>query len=172
MMRKNKQLTGAFYLKLPTFRDNDEWLEMGEMSFGNFYSYGGTQSLNNFLRMAEKKPDAMNKIQIKDDKNNSYTAEEFVLLLPSTDISTAIEMAEKLRQLTEQYNFSDVKNITASFGVTQFMKTDNETRFISRADEALYKAKENGRNNVETLPPLQLPLHFVQTDQTIEKISS
>ena len=86
MMRKNKQLTGAFYLKLPTFRDNDEWLEMGEMSFGNFYSYGGLQSLNNFLRMAEKKPDAMNKIQIKDDKNNSYTAEEFVLLLTEVEV--------------------------------------------------------------------------------------
>ena len=86
MMRKNKQLTGAFYLKLPTFRDNDEWLEMGEMSFGNFYSYGGLKSLNNFLRMAEKKPEAMDKIQIKDDKNNSYTAEEFILLLAEVNV--------------------------------------------------------------------------------------
>lgn len=86
MMRKNKQLTGAFYLKLPTFRDNDEWLQMGEMSFGNFYSYGGLKSLNNFLRMAEKKPEALDKIQIKDDKNNSYTAEEFVLLLTEVEV--------------------------------------------------------------------------------------
>ena len=86
MMRKNKQLTGAFYLKLPTFRDSDEWLQMGEMSFGNFYSYGGLQSLNNFLKMAEKKPEAMDKIQIKDDKNNSYTAEEFVLLLTEVEV--------------------------------------------------------------------------------------
>tara|TARA_B100001094_G_C18109851_1_gene760516 strand:+ start:714 stop:986 length:273 start_codon:yes stop_codon:yes gene_type:complete len=86
MMSKNKQLTGAFYLKLPTFRDNDEWLEMGEMSFGNFYSYGGLKSLNNFLRMAEKKPEALDKIQIKDDKNNSYTAEEFVLLLTEVEV--------------------------------------------------------------------------------------
>ena len=86
MMSKNKQLTGAFYLKLPTFRDNDEWLEMGEMSFGNFYSYGGLKSLNNFLRIAEKKPEAMDKIQIKDDKNNSYTAEEFVLLLTEVEV--------------------------------------------------------------------------------------
>ena len=86
MMRKNKQLTGAFYLKLPTFRDNDEWLEMGEMSFGNFYSYGGLKSLNNFLRIAEKKPEALDKIQIKDDKNNSYTAEEFVLLLTEVEV--------------------------------------------------------------------------------------
>ena len=68
MMSTNKQLTGSFYLKLPTFRDSDEWLEMGEMSFGNFYSYGGLTSLNNFLKMAEKKPGAMDKIKIKDDK--------------------------------------------------------------------------------------------------------
>ena len=86
MMSTNKQLTGSFYLKLPTFRDSDEWLEMGEMSFGNFYSYGGLKSLNNFLRIAEKKPEAMDKIQIKDDKNNSYTAEEFVLLLTEVEV--------------------------------------------------------------------------------------
>ena len=86
MMSINKQLTGSFYLKLPTFRDSDEWLEMGEMSFGNFYSYGGLKSLNNFLRMAEKKPEAMDKIQIKDDKNNSYTAEEFILLLAEGNV--------------------------------------------------------------------------------------
>ena len=86
MMSKNKQLTGAYYLTLTTVRDSDEWLQMGEMSFGNFYSYGGLQSLNNFLKMAEKKPEAMDKIQIKDDKNNSYTAEEFVLLLAEVQV--------------------------------------------------------------------------------------
>jgi len=86
MMSTNKQLTGSFYLKLPTFRDSDEWLEMGEMSFGNFYSYGGLTSLHNFLKIAEKKPGAMDKIKIKDDKNNSYTAEEFVLLLAEVNV--------------------------------------------------------------------------------------
>jgi hypothetical protein len=86
MMSTNKQLTGSFYLKLPTFRDSDEWLEMGEMSFGNFYSYGGLKSLNNFLRIAEKKPGAMDKIKIKDDKNNSYTAEEFIMLLAEVNV--------------------------------------------------------------------------------------
>lgn len=85
MSDKNK-LKGSFYLKLPTFRDSDEWLEIGEMSFGNFYSYGGLTSLNNFLKMAEKTPGVMDKIKIKDDRNNSYTAEEFVLMLAEVQV--------------------------------------------------------------------------------------
>ena len=80
------KITGSFYLKLPTFRKEDEWLEMGEMSFGNFYSYGGLTALQQFLSIAEKRPELMSKIEIKDGKNNNYTAEEFVLMLSDVKV--------------------------------------------------------------------------------------
>lgn len=87
-----------------------------------------------------------------------WGGEEFALLLPETDIDTAAQMAEKLRQATADYNFPYVEHITASFGVTQFIDNDDEKKFVSRADDALYLAKENGRNTVEVLPPLKQKL--------------
>ena len=86
MMSTNKQLTGSFYLKLPTFRDSDDWLEIGEVSFGNFYSYGGLTSLRQFLSIAENKPTLLEKCQIKDDSGKSYSAEEFVLALAELQV--------------------------------------------------------------------------------------
>jgi len=84
-----------------------------------------------------------------------WGGEEFALLLPETDIYTAAQMAEKLREATEAFVFPYVEHITASFGVTQFFDEDNESEFVSRADDALYIAKESGRNTVEVLPPLK-----------------
>jgi diguanylate cyclase (GGDEF)-like protein len=82
-----------------------------------------------------------------------WGGEEFILLLPETDIKTALYTAEKLRMTTEEYEFSYIEKMTASFGVTQFIDGDDETTFIKRADDALYMAKKNGRNRVESLPP-------------------
>lgn len=81
-----------------------------------------------------------------------WGGEEFVLLLPETDMATAIQMAEKLRIETENHRFSFIGNMTASFGVTQHIEGDNETTFIKRADDALYQSKEMGRNRVVVLP--------------------
>ena len=89
-----------------------------------------------------------------------WGGEEFALLLPETELSTAVEMAEKLRLVIERYELPNVGKFTASFGVTQYMEGDNELRLVTRTDNALYKAKENGRNRVESIPPLQVQLHL------------
>jgi len=94
----------------------------------------------------------------KTDTFSRWGGEEFVLLLPETNIARTTKIAEKLRKETERYHFPHVGNITASFGVTQFIVGDNKTTFIHRADKALYKSKQNGRNRVEVLPPSHLLL--------------
>jgi len=88
-----------------------------------------------------------------------WGGEEFVLLLPETDINTAANIAEKLRTETENYRFSYIGNITASFGVTEFIQGDNEITFIKRADIALYSSKENGRNRIEVISTTDKSLH-------------
>lgn len=90
-----------------------------------------------------------------------WGGEEFVLLLPETDINTAVNIAEKLRIETENYRFSYIGNITASFGVTEFAQGDNEITFIKRADVALYRSKENGRNRIEVISPPDNSLHMI-----------
>ena len=82
-----------------------------------------------------------------------WGGEEFVLLLPDTNIETATLTAEKLLIEIERHPFPYVGRMTASFGVTELLEEDSETSFIKRADDALYRAKDRGRNRIEALPP-------------------
>jgi diguanylate cyclase (GGDEF)-like protein len=79
-----------------------------------------------------------------------WGGEEFVVLMPSTNINEAKIAVENLRKKVEQIRLENISNITASFGVTQFLEHDNEEEIFKRADKALYMAKENGRNCVKS----------------------
>lgn len=76
-----------------------------------------------------------------------FGGEEFILLLPNTKIDSALEVSERLRQKIEKTRFKGIKEkITASFGITELLKTDEAIDALKRADDALYEAKRNGRN--------------------------
>ncbi len=77
-----------------------------------------------------------------------WGGEEFVIQAPGTTLDGAIGLAEKLRNKIECYDFAEPEKITMSFGVTTLKNDDNTISFINRADEALYRAKEGGRNQV------------------------
>lgn len=77
-----------------------------------------------------------------------WGGEEFVILLNSHVIN-ARTVAEKLRAGIEKLAIPNIKNITCSFGMTGYQKDDTPISMFKRADEALYMAKENGRNRVE-----------------------
>lgn len=80
-----------------------------------------------------------------------WGGEEFLILLPETDIEGAVIVAEKIRSTICNRPLSKENiNITASFGITLMNEKDTEESFISRSDEALYEAKKNGRNKVVT----------------------
>jgi len=79
-----------------------------------------------------------------------WGGEEFVILTPSTDITGASNLAEKLRKIIASYTFNYVEEgITASFGVAQLVSHDVKRSLFEKADKALYEAKKNGRNRVE-----------------------
>ena len=82
-----------------------------------------------------------------------YGGEEFIIVLPSTDLLTAIQIAERLRMLIEETPLITDDHsiaITASMGVDIYNRTDMDSRekFIARVDTLLYQAKESGRNRV------------------------
>lgn len=78
-----------------------------------------------------------------------WGGEEFLILSSETQLDKAHALAERIRKAIESYKFKKVGKITVSFGVTEFKERDTQDSFIKRADDAMYKAKEKGRNRVE-----------------------
>jgi len=78
-----------------------------------------------------------------------WGGEEFVILTPGSDGEMAYQAAEKLRKAVEQIKFDEIGTVTCSFGVAQYVYGDTAETLTSRADDALYRAKLNGRNRVE-----------------------
>jgi len=72
--------------------------------------------------------------------------------MPQTDTNGAKEAAEKIRQTIEKIEFlykNETVRVTVSIGVTQVQESDtNHLQIFERADVAVYKAKEKGRNQV------------------------
>ncbi len=81
-----------------------------------------------------------------------WGGEEFLVLLPDTDLEGAHIVGERLRIAVEALPAFDggPQRVTSSIGVATFQGEDNSAVFIDRADQALYKAKKAGRNRVET----------------------
>lgn len=77
-----------------------------------------------------------------------WGGEEFVVICTQTDKKSVLKLAEKLRKIFQDHNFPIVQRKTASFGVTTFQGSDQANDLVARADEALYAAKNNGRNQV------------------------
>lgn len=80
-----------------------------------------------------------------------WGGEEFIILIPSQTEDIAIKIAEKMRKSIEESSFLKIGTVTASFGVTHYIDYDTKKSIFKRADEALYKAKQNGRNCVKVL---------------------
>lgn len=79
-----------------------------------------------------------------------WGGEEFILLLPTASLENAYELAQKLRANMHNLDIDTVGKISASFGVAQIRKGDDVESVVGRADEALYRAKESGRDCVKT----------------------
>lgn len=77
-----------------------------------------------------------------------WGGEEFVLLLPNTDMQQAKEMMERLRINIQNNRHDKVDRITCSFGLAVFRQNDNAESLLQRVDKLLYKAKKTGKNIV------------------------
>jgi len=78
-----------------------------------------------------------------------YGGEEFLIVLPKANVKVSARVAERIRMLIQEHIKIEGKSITASFGVVQVREKIDINKLINLADEALYRAKDSGRNRVE-----------------------
>jgi diguanylate cyclase len=82
--------------------------------------------------------------------------EEFAVILPDTPIDGALKLAEDMRVTFDKFDLKkknsgeSLGKVTLSFGVTKYQFGESVETFINRADEALYKSKNTGRNKVSS----------------------
>jgi diguanylate cyclase (GGDEF)-like protein/PAS domain S-box-containing protein len=97
-----------------------------------------------------------------------YGGEEFVVFLPEINAAKARKVADRLRQTIASiviYSDNHQKvTFTVSIGVSSSEISDNVDMLVKTADEALYKAKQNGRNRVEVFTPEDLKLFEEQSE--------
>lgn len=83
-----------------------------------------------------------------------YGGEEFAVLMPGSTQETAAKLAEEIRakiqaiRIKQKKSGEVISSITASFGVSQLIAGETPEKLIERTDQALYRAKESGRNRV------------------------
>lgn len=110
-----------------------------------------------------------------------YSGEEFIVLMPSTEVTTAAAFAENLLRACSEKKYSDgisSKNITCSIGVasTKSHCPEDHEELIAMADQALYFAKSEGRNRVSLYHSLNdSPLNssdknFINLKKTLSRI--
>ncbi|KAA3662762.1 MAG: GGDEF domain-containing protein [Calditrichaeota bacterium] len=83
--------------------------------------------------------------------------EEFAAILPNTTPGGSVKVMERIRQKLQSTKFTLKQNeikITASFGISELMAGMEQEAWLCAADDALYKAKENGRNRIEVAQEL------------------
>ncbi len=82
------------------------------------------------------------------DELGRWGGEEYLLVLPRTDLLGALHVAERLRARIEAAPLLDGHPVTASFGVSAWRADDTFEFMLRRADQALYRAKAGGKNRV------------------------
>ncbi|MGM4891152.1 GGDEF domain-containing protein [Tardiphaga sp. 839_C3_N1_4] len=89
------------------------------------------------------------------DRFGRQGGEEFLLILPDTDIDLAIQTLDRLRGLITELNWSAIAQnltLTISAGISAIRPNDTPEDILARADLALYRAKDTGRDRVVAAP--------------------
>ncbi|MCK1847885.1 GGDEF domain-containing protein [Legionella pneumophila] len=89
----------------------------------------------------------------KGDISIRYGGEEFLIILPGASKKDALAVSEKIMRMVEDTSVNEgvqIIHVTVSIGVISYpeVNVDNEHELVKRVDEALYQAKEAGRNKI------------------------
>lgn len=100
-------------------------------------------------KVLKKVAEVLKRALRKTDMVGRWGGEEFLILLPQQHRGLAVMLAEKLRAAIAAIEFPKVGTVTSSFGVAELNPEDSLAHLVERADAAMYRAKQQGRNRVE-----------------------
>ncbi|MFN2332387.1 MAG: diguanylate cyclase [Halomonas sp.] len=83
------------------------------------------------------------------DNLGRWGGEEFIVLASDCDLVGGMHLAERLRQSAEELDLGNLGGVTISIGVATWRREDSLKTLVARADQAMYRAKEGGRNQVK-----------------------
>jgi diguanylate cyclase (GGDEF)-like protein/hemerythrin-like metal-binding protein/PAS domain S-box-containing protein len=92
------------------------------------------------------------------DSLTRWGGEEFIVLMPNTGLSSALVLAERIREDIASQVFEGVGPVTASFGLAEYLPSSSLETWLERVDQAMYRAKSDGRNKV-VVDPARNALH-------------
>lgn len=110
----------------------------------------GHQAGDYVLKTFAKK---IKEVKRREDVIYRYGGEEFALIIPHAEVEQAELFAERIRDAIENTTFEyhgQKIPVTVSIGLAQYKQGENEEQLLSKSDQALYQAKETGRNKVVT----------------------
>ena len=110
---------------------------------------GGDEVLRIFSRIAQENVRS-------EDIFGRYGGEEFLLIFPATSLLPALNTSERIRGEVEHFPWNDAleRGVSVSIGVTQYIPGESVLELFSRADTAMYLAKQGGRNQVVVEEPV------------------
>ena len=94
-----------------------------------------------------------------------FGGEEFIILMPHTTLNGGTAVAEKMREAFEKNDHPGIGSVTASFGIAERQSGESFENWYARTDNALYHAKQTGRNRVESACSSQALLNKTETDK-------
>ncbi len=110
----------------------------------------GDQILLEFAKRVKGELRAMDTVDPEEFKRSfgRFGGEEFIAVLPTTNLEGALQCADRIRTSISKRQFIDLMTITVSAGVAQYRAGETIPEILTRADQALYGAKQNGRDQV------------------------
>ncbi|WP_375750537.1 GGDEF domain-containing protein [Vibrio sp. HN007] len=148
----NRRAFSEFALKeISTYRRTNSSLSMVIMDIDFFKKINDKYGHDIGDLVIKKTADTVAEVIREEDILARFGGEEFVILLPRTDLKDAANVAERMRQNIENIELDTEKGrvtLTASFGVANFDINHDLDDTLRRADQSLYKAKSEGRNQV------------------------
>jgi diguanylate cyclase (GGDEF)-like protein len=170
------QIAGADFLtQLPNRRSAIQFLEQAHALFkrhghsytvimfdiDHFKSVNDTYGHNAGDKVLQKISATMKTLFRETDMFARFGGEEFIAVLPATDICGAIVLSEKIRSTVESTAIEISKETTlhktVSIGIAEAVASDADfSKAVGRSDEALYSAKTGGRNRICTLPVVDI----------------